>query len=57
MDSSSVTVGLSGSTLHRGVSELSGSHVECIALVNKFSECKQSFFFLIFIVPCIIIFY
>ena len=27
---------------------LSGSHIECIALVNKFSECKQSFFFNIY---------
>jgi hypothetical protein len=47
VDSSRVTVGLSGRTLCHGVSELSGSHVKCIPLVNKFSEYKLSLYVLL----------
>jgi len=39
-----VTVDLSGRTLHLGVSELSGCHIECISLVNEFSECELSLY-------------
>jgi len=42
VESSRVTVGLSGRTLYHGVSKLSESQIECFALVNKFFECKQS---------------
>lgn len=42
-----MTVCLSGKTLYHGVSELSESHIECIALVHKFSECKQDLHVLI----------
>jgi hypothetical protein len=38
-----VTIGVSGRTVPHGVSKLPESDIEYIALVNKFSECKQSF--------------
>ena len=44
-----MTVDLSGRTLHHVVSELSGSHIECISLVSKLSECELSLYVLLLI--------